>query len=179
MGLGDGNDVMSVLDSVKGDSSIDLGMGDDIITVCGSDLSGLIAGGSGTDTLILDYSLDSRLVDGNRHITNATTENLTGIENVELNGQNVLDVRFEDLLQDTDRESALFINGNDLSKVDLGSTNWSSDDASKAKMDDVTGGDWSLASSEVVAGVSYDVYQHSNAVSALNDVYIEQGVMVI
>lgn len=179
VGLGDGNDVMSVLDSVKGGSSIDLGMGDDIITVCGSDLSGLIAGGSGTDTLILDYSLDSRLVDGNRHITNATTENLTGIENVELNGQNVLDVRFEDLLQDTDRESALFINGNDLSKVDLGSTNWSSDDASKAKMDDVTGGDWSLASSEVVAGVSYDVYQHSNAVSALNDVYIEQGVMVI
>ncbi|WP_296203642.1 Ig-like domain-containing protein [Psychrobacter sp. UBA3962] len=177
--LGGGSDVMSVVNSVKGDSSIDLGMGDDIITVCGSDLSGLIAGGSGTDTLILDYSLDSRLVDGNRHITNATTENLTGIERVELNGQNVLDVRFEDILQDTDRESALFINGNDLSKVDLGSTNWSSDDTSKAKMDDVTGGDWSLVNSEVIAGVSYDVYQHSNAVSALNDVYIEQGVMVI
>ena len=177
--LGDGNDVMSVANSVKGASIIDLGMGDDIITVCGSDLSGLIAGGSGIDTLILDYSLDSHLVDGNRHITNATTENLTGIERVELNGQNVLDVRFEDLLQDTDRESALFINGNDLSKVDLGSTNWSSDDTSKAKMDDVTGGDWSLASSEVIAGVSYDVYQHSSAVNALNDVYIEQGVMVI
>lgn len=177
--LGGGSDVMSVVNSVKGDSSIDLGMGDDIITVCGSDLSGLIDGGSGTDTLILDYSLNSRLVDGHRHITNATTENLTGIESVELNGQNVLDIRFEDLLLDTDRESALFINGNDLSKVHLGSTNWSSDDASKAKMDDVTGGDWSLASSEVVAGVSYDVYQHSDAVNALNDVYIEQGVMVI
>ena len=177
--LGGGNDVMSVANSVKGASIIDLGMGDDIITVCGSDLSGLIAGGSGKDTLILDYSLNSRLVDGNRHITNATTENLTGIERVELNGQNVLDIRFEDLLQDTDRESALFINGNDLSKVDLGSTNWSSDDTSKAKMDDVTGGDWSLASSEVIAGVSYNVYQHSDAVNALNDVYIEQGVMVI
>lgn len=177
--LGDGNDVMSVANSVKGASIIDLGMGDDIITVCGSDLSGFIAGGSGIDTLILDYSLDSHLVNGNRHITNATTENLTSIENIELNGQNVLDIRFEDLLLDTDRESALFINGNDLSKVDLGSTNWSSDDTSKAKMDDVTGGDWSLSSSEVIAGVSYDVYQHSDAVNALNDVFIEQGVMVI
>ncbi|SUD90739.1 Ig-like domain-containing protein [Psychrobacter phenylpyruvicus] len=177
--LGDGNDIISVANSVKGASTIDLGMGDDMITVCGSDLSGLINGGSGTDTLILDYSLNSHLVDGNRHITNATTENLTGIERVELNGQNVLDIRFEDLLLDTGRESALFINGNDLSKVDLGSTNWSSDGASKAKMDDVTGGDWSLATSEVVAGVGYDVYQHSHALSPINDVYIEQGVVVI
>lgn len=177
--LGGGNDVMSVTNSVKGASTIDLGMGDDIITVCGSDLSGLISGGSGTDTLILDYSLNSHLVDGNRHITNATTENLTGIERVELNGQNVLDIRFADLLLDTSRESALFINGSDLSKVDLGSTNWSSDGASKAKMDDVTGGDWSLTTSEVIAGVSYDVYQHSHAVNPINDVYIEQGILVI
>ena len=177
--LGAGNDVATIQGTIKGASHVDLGSGNDLLTINGGLISGTIEGGLGEDTLILDYTTDGCLVEAYHHLTNATTENITGIENVELNGQNVIDVRFEDLLQDNSRDGALFIEGTDQSKVDLGSTNWNSDNANKAKFDDCTGGEWSKTGSEVVDGVTYDVYQNSLAVDNQNDVCIEQGIVVI
>lgn len=189
--MGAGNDQLTVEASFGdwGCAKVDLGAGDDIFHYSGKTLSGVIDGGEGKDTLYLDYAKDDDLVSGFcawKEITNLSSRNFNGIEVIEMTGMNVVDIQYKDLLADTTNEGALFIKGDSNDKVDLGACNWNSDDASRQNLKDnggkwwSWGEKWSKTGSEIVDDVAYDVYHHSSAGGDLsNDVYIEQGVVVI
>lgn len=172
-------------------AQVDMGDGNDLVIYGGKSMTGVINGGAGKDTLVLTYDADDSLVSGPntwfKEATNLSTLNIRGIETIVMDGKNAVDIKYEDLLADTTREGALFIRGNSTSKVDLGATDWNSDTDTWLKeytpldLLNVTGkGEWAKTGSKVVDGISYDVYHHSFAGSdTQNDVYIQQGVMVI
>lgn len=160
--------------------AVSTGAGDDLITFTGGRMSGMVDGGAGQDTLVLNHATDTKLVSSALNVTNASTENLHGIEVVRLEGNNALDIRYADLVADTSRNGQLLVQGTSSSKVDLGSTNWNSDSTAQASLKDITGGSWSKTGSQSVDGISYDVYHHSAAgTSVLQDVLIQQGLTII
>ncbi|MDO5687152.1 MAG: hypothetical protein Q4G42_07205, partial [Neisseria sp.] len=179
-----GLDKVTINGQIKGSNTIDLGAGDDTFTYGGTTISGVIVGGAGTDTLVLTYNKDTSLTTGisaNAHITNLSSANFTGFEVIKMQGNNVVDIAYKDLLNDTTNTGPLYIQGTNTSKVDLGSTNWSSDTLAQRSLTDTGGGSWALSQSSVnVGGVLYNVYHHSSAGSDIsNDVYIQQGIIVI
>lgn len=201
--LGDGNDTLNISETFgwgavqdrlllkNSGAKVYMGNGDDTVIYSGKAMTGVIDGGLGEDTIILNYNKDNSLVSGPntwfKEATNLSTLNMRGIEKVVMQGQNAVDVKYEDLLSDSTRDGALFIQGNSDSKVDLGATDWNGDTDTWLKEHDpldilnVTGkGEWAKTGSKVVDGVSYDVYHHSFAGSDNNnDVYVQQGIMVI
>lgn len=189
--MGAGKDTLTVESTFGswGCAKVDLGAGDDSFHYGGKTLSGVIDGGEGKDTLYLDYNKDDDLVSGVcawRETTNLSSDNFKGIETIEMTGMNVVDIRYKDLLADTTNEGALFIKGDSNDKVDLGACNWNSDDASRQNLKDngsnwwSWGEKWAKTGSEVVDSITYDVYHHSTAGNdTSNDVYIQQGVVVI
>ncbi|MDO5686535.1 MAG: Ig-like domain-containing protein [Neisseria sp.] len=180
LNMGSGNDTVYVKTMLSG-ARINLDNGNDTVVFSGKTIDGKINGGGGEDTLILNYTQDGSLVQGSgawKHVTNISTANISGFEKVDLQGNNVLDIRYKDLLNDASRDGALFVQGNRNSKVDLGSTDWNSDTDRNLK--DAGGGSWAKIGSATVDGISYDVYHHNYAGgSHNNDVYIQQGIMVI
>lgn len=179
--LGTGDDTLSINGHIAHGAFIHAGEGDDTVTYTGKTIDGFIHGGEGQDTLVLDYSADDSLVSGFwawQHITNASTQDFAGFETVKLAGKNALDVRYKDLLADNERDGALFIQGNETSKVDLGASDWNSDTGEN--LHDVCGGKWMATGNKTVDGIDYTVYHHSMAGSDLsNDVYIQSGIIVI
>lgn len=186
---GAGNDSLYIAKSFgygAGSASVDMGSGDDTVTYGGKTLDGVIDGGKGHDTLILNYDADASLTNSWCHVTNLSSKNIKGIEMIDMQGTNVVDIRYSDLLSDTTNNGPLFIKGDSNDKVDLGANNWNSDNAGKSNLSDSThnwwswGAAWSKKGSETVDNVTYDVYHHSAAGSdTSNDVYVQQGVVVI
>lgn len=178
--LGGGDDVVKIADTVEDSSSVLMGSGNDHVTIGGLvECDTKVDGGLGQDTLTFTFDANHSMVNAWKHITTLSSKNIRGFETIEMDGINAIDIRFEDLLHDTSRDGALFVKGNENSKVDLGSTNWNSDNADKASMKDASGGTWTKTGTETVDNVSYDIYHNSLATNNLNDVYIEQGVVVI
>ncbi|UJF25351.1 Ig-like domain-containing protein [Suttonella sp. R2A3] len=180
--MGDGNDTLSFGKAMLAGSHIDMGFGDDTLIFTGKTVDGKLHGGEGQDTLVLDYNGGTNMVTGIsawKHVTNISTSDIDGFEIIKLNGPNALDIRYKDLLQDTTRDGALFVQSDDIrSKVDLGSTDWNSD--RDMNLRDAGGGSWAKVGSENVGGITYDVYHHSSAGTNTNDdVYIQQGITVI
>lgn len=201
--MGNGNDTLNITETFgwgavqdrlllkDSGAKVYMGAGDDVVTYGGKSMTGVIDGGAGNDTVVLTYDADHSLVSGPntwfKEATNLSTLNIKGVENIIMQGNNAVDVKYEDLVADTSRNGALFIQGNSASKVDLGATDWNGDTDTwlkewhPADFLNVTGkGEWAKTGSEVVNGVSYDVYHHSFAGSDnSNDVYIQQGIVVI
>lgn len=185
--MGAGDDTLTVKEAFGcGNPIADMGEGNDTFVYGGKTLGGKIIGGQGTDTIVLNYDADNSLVSKWCNITNLSSKNFQGIEVVDMQGTNAVDIRYSDLLNDTTNESPLFIKGDSNDKVDLGANNWNSDGASRANLKDNStkwwdcNMGWSKTGSKAVDGVTYDVYHHSAAGSdTTNDVYIQQGVVVI
>lgn len=179
---GAGDDTFSMGGLMTLNSSVDLGSGDDVAIYDHKTLDGHIDGGVGNDKLVLTHNdSDAPVAWWNwSNITGTHTGNIKGFETIEMKGIMALDVRYSDLLTDSSREGALFIQGDSKSKVDLGATNWNSDTTSRQNLSDVGGGTWEQTGTEVVGGISYDVYHHSSAGSSTdNDVYIQNGIAII
>lgn len=187
--MGDGNDQLFIGKSFGhgiGSASVDMGRGDDVVTYGGKTLDGVIDGGKGHDTLILTYGQDASVTSTPCNVTNLSTANIRGIEVIEMKGTNAVDVRYSDLLSDTSTKGPLMIKGDSNDKVDLGANNWNSDGADKQNLKDNShnwwncNDSWSKTGTKVVDNVTYDVYHHSAAGADLsNDVYIQQGIIVI
>lgn len=189
--MGAGNDKLTVESTFGswGCAKVDMGAGNDEFHYGGKTLSGVIDGGEGKDTIYLDYAKDDSLVSGAcawRETTNLSSKNFQGVEEIVMTGINVVDIRYKDLLADTSNDGPLFIKGDSDDKVDLGACNWNSDGADCQNLKDNSnnwwswGDQWAKTGTESVNGVSYDVYHHSAAGSdTSNDVYIQQGVVVI
>lgn len=178
--FGSGDDSLTVTHQFGvggGYASASLGAGNDTFTFGGTTLDGVVNGGSGLDTLVLTYNQSDVATSRCCHETNLTSHNFTGFELIDMQGNNAVDIRYSDLVQDTTRDGALFIKGDANSKVDLGNTDWNSD--TDTNLADASGGHWTATGSSVVDGVVYDVYHHCYATDTSNDVYIQQGVMVI
>ncbi|TNH14806.1 hypothetical protein FIA56_04380 [Testudinibacter sp. TR-2022] len=185
--FGSGNDQLTIngqLGVGTGNPTISMGAGDDTVTWGGTSISSTnqIDGGAGKDTLILTTTTNTHTGSTNNP-TNLGSSQFKGFEVIEMkNSGNSVDIRYSDLLSDTTNESPLYIKGVAGSKVDLGQNNYNSDSASSANLSDnfAGRGSWSKQSTTEVDGVSYDVYHHSAAGNnTLNDVYIQQGIIVI
>lgn len=171
-------------------ATVEMGSGDDEFHFNGKTLSeAKINGGSGHDTLYLHYNLDDSLVSGFsawKPTTNLSSSNFKGFEKIVMTGMNVVDIKYKDLLSDDVKDGPLFIQGNSDCKVDLGGCNWNSDTEAQQNLKDNSLNwwswfdKWSNTGSKTVDGVTYDIYHHSAAGhDTSNDVYIQQGVMVI
>lgn len=163
----------------NGNSVLNLGDGDDTFTYHGIYINekAVINGGSGIDTINLQ-STNPVNTNGGFAVTNLSSSSFTGIEIINLNGNNAVDIRFADLLKDTTNETPLYIRGGAGDKVDLGQTNWNSDGASKQNLTDGNG-KWSYKGDKEVDGITYQIYHHSMALDDTNDVYIQTGITII
>ena len=182
--VGNNNDTLDIV-SMQRNSIIDLGAGDDTLIFNGfgaSSLNGDILGGAGVDTIKLT-STDASVFSNTNATTNMGTDVFTGIEHIDMQGNNVVDIRYNELLSDTTNTGPLYITGDSGDKVDLmndGSAydgrNYNSNDASDADF-----GDWSTASDFTDAGgITYNVWHNSSAGTDIsNDVYIQQDIVVI
>ncbi|EBQ9024289.1 TPA: hypothetical protein ACF637_004771, partial [Salmonella enterica] len=184
--FGSGDDQLTIgttLGEGLGNPIISLGAGNDIVTWGGTTISSTnkIDGGIGIDTLILTTLTDTKT---NSDVTNLSSQKFTSFENIEMisNGQSV-DIRYKDLLDDTENEIPLHIKGVKDSVVDLGQNNWTSDALSnKQNLSDnsQTLGKWTKQNTITEDGITYDIYHHSAAGnSSVDDVYIQQGIIVI
>ncbi|MDO5693745.1 MAG: cadherin domain-containing protein [Pseudomonadota bacterium] len=173
-----GQDIVTINGQIKGSNTIDLGDGDDIFTYGGTTISGVIAGGAGTDTLVLTTTANV-MTWGTNNATNLSSANFTGFEVIRMDGNNVVDLKYSDLLNDTTNTGPLYIQGQSGDKVDLGWNNFNSDGAGQANLADGNG-TWVKGASKIVDKITYDVYHHSSAgADTSNDVYIQQGIIVI
>lgn len=181
--MGAGNDLVTIHSEFGvggGSAHVLMGSGDDVVSYGGKCLDGLISGDGGSDTLVLTYDSSDALTTKCCNITNLASNNFTGFEQIDLQGNNVVDICYKDILADTSRDGALYISGDEHSKVDLGTNNWNSDSAHQANLHDGHGASWSETGSTVVDGVTYDIYHHSNAGNNVsNDIYIQEGIVVI
>ena len=175
---GSGQDTIDLgqcFDGMTGKTAVSTGAGNDTISFHGSYMDGIVNGGAGKDTLILDNNKYYCYTD-----MSFSTKNINGIEKVQLDGTNVLDVRYSDLVADTGRSGALMVTGASGSKVDIGANNWNTDPSYCASLNDASGGKWAKTGTQTVDGIQYDVYHHSYAgASTANDLYIQQGLTVI
>ncbi|WP_267965119.1 hypothetical protein, partial [Testudinibacter sp. TR-2022] len=168
-----------------GNPTISMGAGNDTVTWGGTTISSRnkINGGSGIDTLILTTTVNTKTGSG---VTNLSSEKFENFEVIQMtqSGQSV-DIRYKDLLDDTQNSQALRIKGVNGSVVDLGQNNWTSDalnGTQNLQDNTVSGksGTWQKGASISEGGITYDVYHHSAAGSdTLNDVYIQKGIIVI
>ena len=182
--FGSGNDQLTVTGEFNGcDATASMGAGDDILTFTGKKVVGQLEGGSGFDTLVLDYTADNSLVNSCVNVTNLSSANFTGFELIKMEGKNAVDIRYCDLAADTSRTGALFIQGGRDSKVDLGGNNWNSDSTWMRDLTDSSGWrmeSWRKCGSTIMDDVAYDIYRHSaGGYNYINDVYIQQGIQVI
>ncbi|MGV6988222.1 Ig-like domain-containing protein [Testudinibacter sp. P80/BLE/0925] len=193
--MGDGNDSVTITKTFgRGDGSalVDMGAGNDTLTWSGNagmgynDLGSFnskMLGGTGIDKLIVD----SNVASGNDVISHISTVNFTGFEQIQLKNQAVLDIRYGDLFNDNTREGNFYVMGGSTNKVDLGQSNWNNDGVAKISLVDngavgnsYYNGSWVKQSSTTVEGITYDIYRHNSAASSSdNDVYIQQGIIVI
>lgn len=162
---GSGNDSVDIEGSIGVGASVYLGAGDDMIQSSGSAIHGHVYGGGGVDTLVTSAQ-------------SLSASHLSGIEVISLQAQGLVDIKYQDLLADHTRTGPLHINGDSGDKVDLGGMH------SKAGADislrDAGGGKWVKTGAVTENDITYDVYHHSGAGSnASNDVYIQQGIVVI
>ncbi len=176
---GAGDDTVTLSGSLLGGSTINLGAGNDTFIYGGTTLNGVVNGGVGIDTIELTTT-DNVFTGGNNSPTNLASANFTGIEVIKMQGSNAVDIKYSELLSDTTNIGALFIQGQSNDKVDLGQNNWNSDTtASQRNLLDGSGS-WSTSNTAVVEGVTYNIYHHSAAgIDLSNDVYIQQGIVVI
>ncbi|MGR3807904.1 Ig-like domain-containing protein [Pasteurella testudinis] len=192
--MGDGNDSVTITKTFgRGDGSalVDMGAGNDTLTWSGNagmgyndlgSISSKMLGGTGVDKLIVDSNVPS----GGNVISHISTVNFTGFEQIQLKNQAVLDIRYGDLFNDTTREGNFYVMGGSTNKVDLGQSNWNNDGVDKISLVDngaagngYYNGSWVKQSSTTVEGITYDIYRHSEANGSDNDVYIQQGIIVI
>ena len=184
MMFGSGNDKLTVTNDFNGCGVVaSMGAGDDVLIFEGKNVTGQMKGGSGFDTLVLDYTSDNSLINSCVNVTNLSSADFTGFELIKMEGKNAVDIRYCDLVSDTSRTGALFIQGGRDSKVDLGSNNWNSDSTWMRNLNDSSGWrieSWKKCGTAVVDDVCYDIYHHSaGGYNQINDVYIQQGVQVI
>ncbi|SMB80670.1 hypothetical protein SAMN05660772_01679 [Pasteurella testudinis DSM 23072] len=186
--FGSGDDQLTIngqLGVGTGNPAISMGAGNDTVTWGGTTISSTnkINGGSGIDTLILTTTVNTKTGSG---VTNLSSEKFENFEVIQMtqSGQSV-DIRYKDLLDDTQNSQALRIKGVNGSVVDLGQNNWTSDalnGTQNLQDNTVSGksGTWQKGASISEGGITYDVYHHSAAgTDTSNDVYIQTGIIVI
>ncbi|WP_159990651.1 hypothetical protein [Pelistega ratti] len=196
--FGAGNDsltVGSILKSAADNVKIDMGEGDDTITITGTRVntgSGAINGGEGNDTIFLhgtDLSLDMSQVLNVETIDMRAVTGGTGNQKVAL--------MLEDLQRSGDTITKLYIKGDAGDTVDFGNNdgngndNGARDGANGKEYRDSRGtnltekGNWNVwekTGSDIVEnGVVYDKYTYKGATGEVNneEVYIQQGIQII
>ncbi|HCA5061095.1 TPA: hypothetical protein MW168_003747, partial [Acinetobacter baumannii] len=189
--LGAGNDQLTVTNELgigTGSPVIDLGAGDDTFTWGGIwssvDSSTKIQGGTGADTLILN----STTAPTNTDIMHISSQVFTGFEKIVLQNNATVDIRYSDLLADTTNTGPLYITGTSSNKVDLGGGSYYGDwntDTDLNLRDGNLGATtyWKKTGTytDTVTNTTYDIYHHDSAgvTNLTNDVYIQQGIIVI
>lgn len=153
---------------------IDLGRGDDIISVYAGISSGaMINGGAGNDVLSITHG------SGRNHTAEVGLQSLKNIEMVDLTGVvqgkdnlagSLTNVTFSNVL---DGSQGIYVRGNQNDTVDIGK----SGSKNKPTYNDEKG-TWIKGSSTEVDGHTYDVWTNT-ADNKTATVYIEQGINVI
>ena len=111
----DGTSADEVIDAKEGADTINAGAGDDNIVLDVNDTS--IDGGEGLDTLLISDGMDIDL--------SALDDNISNIEVIDLGegSQNITSLSIEDVLNITDTDNILRIDGDDSDTIDL-DTEW-------------------------------------------------------
>ena len=115
-----GDDTVYIYDDVKEGSTVDTGSGDDFITIGGNDkglkIDGLIDGGDDYDTLALGQeNIDLGLL----------SSDIKNIESIDLNqGDQTLSLNVEDVLNVTDEDNTLRIEGDSGDTVNIVDAEW-------------------------------------------------------
>ncbi|TCP92041.1 hypothetical protein EDC44_12918 [Cricetibacter osteomyelitidis] len=196
--FGDGDDsvtVGSILKSGTDNVKIDMGNGDDVITVTGTGFNtgnGAINGGEGNDTIFLhgaDLKLDMSQVLNVETIDMRTITGGTGNQKVAFT--------LADLQRTGDSITKLYIKGDAGDTVDFGNNNGNgTNNAARTDSNGNTeywdnGGTreiknnwavWEKTGSDIVEnGIVYDKYTYKGPTGQVNDeeVYIQQGVNII
>ncbi|THA16278.1 hypothetical protein D3M76_03595 [Rodentibacter pneumotropicus] len=195
--FGAGNDSLTVgtiAKSATDNVKIDMGEGDDTITITGTRVNtgyGAINGGEGNDTIFLhgtDLSLDMSQVLNVETIDMRAVTGGTGNQKVALT--------LADLQRNGDSITKLYIKGDSGDTVDFG--NNGGDGNNNAARDGANGKEfwdhggtreiknnwavWEKTGSDIVEnGVVYDKYTYKGATGEVNneEVYIQQGVQII
>ncbi|NBI43270.1 hypothetical protein GVX76_07175, partial [[Haemophilus] felis] len=188
--MGDGSDTLVIKSEVRDGATIRLGDGNDIIEFGGgksllggygkeSLFEGKLDGGSGYDILVLKTPSTNNAFIG-LQVSNMSTANFKGIEEVHLQAGTILDVRYEDLLNSDAgilkiRSSSEQNNDKTQRRVDLGATNPNNFDSQN--LTDASGKNWSKVQDKTELGVQYEVYAVNGDLS--HAVWIEKNKILI
>ena len=149
-----GNASVNTLDGRNGGTSFAAGDGNDRIIINHTSFSSL-DGGGGVDMLIWDSAADLDL--------SVISGKTTNIEDIHLGDKyaNTLTLALDDVLAMAPAKEALMIEGGEGDKVDL----------------DLGADAWMYLGTQVYHGMYYQVYAHSDSLTA--SVWVEQGLSVI
>ncbi|NBI40102.1 hypothetical protein GVX86_01140 [[Haemophilus] felis] len=188
--MGDGSDTLVIKSEVRDGATIRLGDGNDIIEFGGgksllggygkeSLFEGKLDGGSGYDILVLKTPSTNNAFIG-LQVSNMSTANFKGIEEVHLQAGTILDVRYEDLLNSDAgilkiRSSSEQNNDKKQRRVDLGATN--SNNFGNQDLTEASGKSWSKVQEKTELGVQYEVYAVNGDLS--HAVWIEKDKILI
>jgi len=160
--MGSGNDTLNVTDDIQGDSKVDMGTGDDTITLGGSDAKiegdSTIDFGEGLDALVFDAGMEIDM--------SAIDDQVSNLEVIKLDTgtQNITSLHTSDVLNMTDDDNILRIDGDNDDHVAIDSSEW--------KLGN-------FQTTDEITGQTYNVYESaddSGATLEINtDVTIDQS----